>query len=78
MANRWIQEVHPGKGKAWSLHAMLSIPKGKRIPKTLLRKIKNTRLGTTIKNPCKTGKARIKVTPKLKQKAMFAWNANYA
>lgn len=77
MSNKWIQATNVGKGKAWSLSAMLDIPEKNTIPKTLLRKIKNTKLGSRIKNPTQTGKQRIKVTKKLKQKALFAWNANY-
>ncbi len=78
MGERWIQEAQAGEGKAWSLHAMLNIPDRKRIPKTLLRRIKNTDIGKTIRNPTLTGKRYIQVTRKLKQKVMFAWNANYA
>lgn len=66
------------EGKTWSLSAMLDVPKKKKIPVTLLRRIKNTELGKTIKNPTETGKNKVKVTKKLKQKAMAVYNLNYA
>ena len=64
-----------GKGGAWSLSAMLNIPKSENIPVSLLRKIKDAELGTTVKNPTNKGKKNIKVSRKLKQKAVFAFNA---
>lgn len=64
-----------GEGGAWSLSAMLDIPKKDNIPLTLLTKIKNTEVGSIIKNPTNKGKRNIKVTKKLKQKAVFAHNA---
>lgn len=74
MAKKWIQEALKGSKHAWSLSAMLDIPKEKNIPMTLLKKIVDTPIGETIKNPTKTGKSRIKVTKKLKQKVLFAHN----
>lgn len=71
---KWIQEALKGSKRAWSLSAMLDIPKKKNIPMTLLKKIVNTPIGETIKNPTSTGKKRIKITKKLKQKAIFAYN----
>lgn len=64
-----------GKGGAWSLSAMLDIPEEENISVTLLRAIKNTPLGDTVRNPTTTGAKTVKVTPKLKQKAVFAYNA---
>lgn len=63
--------------KTWSLSSMLNIEENKKIPKTLLKKIKNAKLGETITNPTKTGKKRIKVTKKLKGKALATFNLNY-
>ncbi len=57
---------------------MLRVPKKKKIPVTLLRRIKNTELGKTMKNPTNTGKKRVKVTKKLKQKALAVYNLNYS
>mgnify|MGYP000047013403 CR=1 FL=1 len=58
--------------KRGALSRQLNIPVEKNIPKTLLRKIKATKIGSTIRNPTKTGKARIKVTKKLKKRATLA------
>lgn len=71
---KWIQEALKGSKHAWSLSAMLDIPKEKNIPMTLLKKIVKTSIGKTITNPTSTGKKRIKITRKLKQKAIFAHN----
>jgi len=71
---KWIQDVVKGSKGAWSLHTMLNVPEDSRIPTTLLKAIIKADIGKTIKNPCKAGKARIKVTKKLKQKALFAHN----
>lgn len=65
------------EGKTWSLKAMLDIPEEKKIPKSLLREIKNTELGQIITNPTDTGKRKIKVTNKLKQKSLAVYNLNY-
>lgn len=66
------------EGKTWSLSTMLDVPDDKKIPKTLLRRIKNAEIGSTVSNPTQTGKQRVKVTRKLKQKVMAVWNLNYA
>jgi len=71
---KWIQKVLKGSKGAWSLHAMLDIPEGDKIPITLLKAIINTSIGNKVKNPTKTGKRTIMVTKKLKQKALFAHN----
>jgi len=71
---KWIQKVVKGSKGKWSLHAMLNIPEGTTIPKTLLKKIIDTEIGKTAHNPTNIGSARVKVTRKLKQKALFAYN----
>ncbi len=59
--------------KKGSLSRMLEIREQDNIPLTLLRKIKNSGIGKTIKNPTKTGKRRIKITKLLKKRAVFAY-----
>jgi len=66
------------KVKKGALHRQLGISPNDRIPKTLLRAIKNAEVGTTISNPTKTGKRRIPVTTLLKKRVLFTWNFNYA
>ena len=68
---RWIQKAKIKKG---ALHSQLSIPQNKDIPVTLLKKIKSSATGSTISNPTKTGKRRIKVTTLLKRRVNFALN----
>jgi len=58
-------------GRNWSLRRELDIPETKPIPKTLLRKIAEAKVGSTIHNPTKTGKRRIHVTRKLRDKAIW-------
>jgi len=65
----WIQKAVKKPG---ALSRQLNIPAEKNIPKTLLRKIKSTEIGKTIRNPTKTGKRTIKVTPLLKKRATLA------
>jgi len=74
---KWAQNVDTS-GIDLKSSRYLNIPDRKKIPKTLLKRLKNAKIGSTIKNPTKTGKQRIKVTKKLKQKVVFAWNINYA
>ncbi len=71
MKKRWIQRaVHkPGK-----LHSDLGIPKGEKIPMSLLNKIVGAKAGETITNPTSIGKKKIKVTRKLEQRAILARN----
>jgi hypothetical protein len=71
---KWIQDALKGSKGKWSLHAMLNIKEGTTIPITLLKAIIRADIGKTVHNPTKTGKAYIKVTKKLKQKALFAHN----
>ena len=69
------------RGKYWIQHAVkkpgalsrqLGIPVRDNIPKTLLEKIAKTAIGKTIRNPTKKGKRRIRVTRKLKKRAVLA------
>lgn len=66
---KWIQKAIT---KRCGLHRQLRVPKEKRIPTILLRKIKSAKIGSTIKNPTKKGKRRIRVTRKLKKRAVLA------
>ena len=66
----WIQSALRGKGG--ELSRQLEIPVEDNIPFTLLRKIKDTKIGETIINPTKIGKKRIKVTRLLKRRAVLA------
>ena len=65
----WIQHAVKRPG---ALSRQLGIPIKDNIPKTLLEKIAKTPIGKTIKNPTKKGKRRIKVTRKLKKRAVLA------
>jgi hypothetical protein len=64
----WIQKAVKKKG---TLSRQLQIPEKENIPKTLLREIKKTPIGKTIRNPTKKGKRRIKVTRLLKKRAVL-------
>ena len=65
----WIQSAIKQKG---ALSRQLGIPIEKNIPISLLEKIRNAKIGSTITNPTKTGKRRIKVTRLLKKRAVLA------
>jgi len=52
--------------KEGSLRRQLKIPAGKKIPRSLLRKIKDAPIGSTVEG--------FKVTKLLKQRATFAFN----
>jgi hypothetical protein len=70
--NMFMQEAfgkHPG-----ALHKQLSVPLETNMGemKTLLEKIKVTKIGSTIKNPLVTGKAEYKVTLLMKRRANLA------
>ena len=72
MAHRrryWIQRAIKKPG---ALSRQLGIPIKKNIPISLLKKIRNAKIGSTITNPTKTGKRRIKVTRLLKKRAVLA------
>jgi len=66
---RWIQKARIKKG---ALSRQLGIPERENIPNKLLYKIKKTPVGKTIRNPTKKGKRRIKITKKLKKRAVLA------
>jgi len=65
---KWIKKAIKKPG---ALSRQLGIPEEKNIPKTLLNKIIKAPIGSTITNPTKTGKRRIKVTPLLKKRAVL-------
>jgi hypothetical protein len=72
---KWIQQALR-KQKKGSLSRQLGIPEEKNIPVTLLNKIKAADIGDTVKNPCETGKSRVKVTRLLKKRAVLASTLN--
>lgn len=61
-----------GKGKKGALRRQLGIPKDKKIPKTLLKKIVATEAGDTIKNPTQIGNKTVKVTRLVEQRSNLA------
>lgn len=63
----WIPELKEG-----ALSRQLDIPVEDSIPITLLKAIKNTEIGKTVRNPTKKGKGRFKVTKLLKQRSVLA------
>lgn len=65
----WIPKIDMKKG---ALSRQLGIPEEENIPISLLAKIKKAKIGTTITNPTKTGKRKIKVTKLLKKRAVLA------
>lgn len=65
----WIQSAIKREG---ALSRQLGIPEEENIPVTLLRKIRDAEIGTTITNPTKKGKRKIKVTRLLKRRAVLA------
>jgi|TARA_Y100000310_G_scaffold179723_1_gene179692 hypothetical protein len=71
MVRRWIQRaiIRPG-----SLSRALEIPKGEKIPSSLLKRIVKASSGDVIKNPTGVGKKKIKVTRSLERKAILALN----
>jgi hypothetical protein len=71
-SSTWIQRALRFK-KTGATHRMLGIPSGHKLPFTLLERIKSADIGDVIINPTKTGKARIKVTPLLKKRAVLAY-----
>ena len=66
----WIQSALRGKGG--ELSRQLEIPVEDNIPFTLLRKIRDTKIGDIVVNPTKTGKKQIRVTRLLKRRAVLA------
>jgi hypothetical protein len=71
--NYWIQGAM-SKHKKGSLSHQLEIPIKENIPFTLLERIRVSPIGTTIRNPSKSGKRRIRVTRLVKQRAVLALN----
>ena len=67
----WIQRAIR---KPRALRRSLAIPKGKKIPVTLLRAIISAKAGQTIRNPTKVGKRKIRVTRLLERRAICAFN----
>jgi len=65
----WIRRAIRKPG---ALSRQLGVPVEKNIPKRLLQRIQLARIGTTVRNPTKTGKRRIKVTRLLKRRAVLA------
>ena len=75
-AKLWIKEVVKPEERG-RFHAQLGISPKERIPKTLTQKIVSSKIGSTIQNPTKSGKRKIKVTRLMKQRANFALNVGY-
>jgi len=67
MAKKFIKKAQLKKG---ALSRQLGIPEQDNIPFTLLEKIRKTEIGKTIKNPTKSGNQEIKITKKLKKRAV--------
>lgn len=55
-------------------HRYFGIPMRKKIPLTLLRKIKKSNIGDIIVNPTKVGKRKYHVTKLMRQRASFLLN----
>jgi hypothetical protein len=56
------------------LRRQLGISERKKVPVTLAQKISKTPAGKTVRNPTKSGKKSIKVTPLMKKRAVLAKN----
>ena len=69
MAKKWIQKVAIKEG---ALSRQLGIPEAENIPVTLLKAIKKAHIGDTVQNPTQSGKRKIKVTLKIKRRAVLA------
>lgn len=67
----FIQKLNLKKG---SLRRSLGIPKGKKIPLSLLNRIISAKSGQVIRNPTKVGKRRIRVTRKIERRSILARN----
>lgn len=66
---KWIKKSIRHRG---GLSRQLGIKEKDNIPVSLLKKIKRAKPGTTLTNPTKTGKKRIRVTKKMKRRANLA------
>lgn len=71
MVVKWIQKAIKRPG---SLHRSLGIPKDKKIPVVLMRRIVSAKAGDVITNPTGVGRKKIKVTRRLEQRANMALN----
>lgn len=67
--SKWIQKAIKKPG---ALSRQLGIPEEDTIPVTLLKKIRDAKVGSVIKNPTSKGKKRIKVTNLLKRRVVLA------
>ena len=76
MGDKWIKGVVKPSERG-RLHKQLGIPKDDRIPKSLVNRIVAAEVGSSVKNPTKTGNRNVKVTRLLKQRANFAKNVGY-
>ena len=65
----WIQSAELKEG---ALSRQLNIPISENIPVTLLKAIRDSDIGTIIKNPTKMGKQETTVTPLLKRRVVLA------
>ena len=65
----WIQSATLKEG---TLSRQLGIPIEDNIPVTLLKAIRDTDIGETIKNPTKKGKKQFKITKLLKRRVVLA------
>ena len=61
--------------KKGSMHRMLNVPKGEKIPRTFMQEIVDTPLGNIAHNPTQIGKPTIKVTHLVKARANGLLNA---
>jgi len=62
----WMQRAL--RRKPGALHRQLGIPRGKKIPVTLMRRVQVADTGDVIKNPTRVGKPRYKVTTLLQRR----------
>lgn len=64
MSRKWIKPRKRG-----TFQKSLGIPADKTVPLTLLKKIYNAKIGSTIMNPTKSGYKKIKITKLMKQRS---------
>lgn len=65
----WIQEANFKKG---ALKKQLGIPETENVPLTLLKKLREAKIGSIVKNPTKIGRKFITVTTLLKRRVIPA------
>ena len=75
MVEQWMQEAFKNAGKG-VFHRQLGIPKGTKIPVTLLRALVGTMNNKHCHNPTLIGNHVIKVTPLIKHRANALLNAD--